>query len=103
MLDKNNNIALGFNQTQFVDPKINFAISVSGLTNEITPIKESEANIADPDKPPRGGDYSDAYLDPDGYHIWMINSYGSANNFWKSKIIKLSFIPRIFIPLIIKE
>jgi hypothetical protein len=102
MLDKFNNIALGFSQTQFVDPKINFSISVSGLTSDILSVKENEANITNVSEPPRAGDYSDAYLDPNGYDIWIINSYGSAGNRWRSKILKVSFLPRLFIPLMIK-
>jgi hypothetical protein len=103
MLDKYNNVALNFSQTQFVNPTTNFGISFSGL-GEITVIKENEANITKAGAPPRAGDYSDAYLDPNGYDIWMINSYGSAGNKWKSKIFKVSFYPsRLFIPLIIKE
>jgi hypothetical protein len=103
MLDRFNNIALGFSQTQFVDPTLNFAISLSGITNDILPIKEHEANLTNSSGMPRAGDYSDAYLDPNGIDIWMINSYGAANNRWRSKIFKVSFYPhRIFIPLITK-
>jgi hypothetical protein len=103
MLDSFDNVALGFSQTQFVAPTLNYAISVSGITSDILVIKEHEANMTSPTGMPRAGDYSDAYLDPNGHDIWMINSYGSANNFWRTKIVRVSFLPqRLFIPLITK-
>jgi hypothetical protein len=72
------------------------------LTNEISVIKENDANITKASEPPRAGDYSDAYLDPNGHDIWMINSYGGINNHWRSKIFKIAFPRKIFIPLLIK-
>ncbi|GAA5530829.1 hypothetical protein Hgul01_04652 [Herpetosiphon gulosus] len=99
MLDQANHVAVGFSQTDTADPTINNAIMLSGITNDRIMVQESLANQQAAGGAPRGGDYSDAFLDPNGIDMWFINAYTGPNRGWRTKIMRVSFFStRVFLP-----